>query len=144
MEGIYVGYRHFDKNNVDVSFPFGYGLSYTEFGYENMEINMAEGVINISVSVKNTGTVAGKEAVEIYVSKPDSKIDRPVRELKSFAKTPLLNGGDIALLTFSIPVSDLSYWNETNHGWTLEKGAYSVQAASSSRNIRLSKEINVE
>ncbi len=142
-EGIYVGYRHFDKNNLDVSYPFGYGLSYTNFEFENMDVSVSDGTINISVFVKNTGEVAGKEVVEIYVSKPDSKIDRPVQELKAFAKTPLLNSGDIAQLTMSIPVSDLSYWNEDNSGWTLEKGVYSVLAASSSRDIKLSKEVNL-
>ncbi len=140
-EGIYVGYRHFDKNNLPVSYPFGYGLSYTGFDYENMEVNVADGVVNIKVFVKNTGEVAGKEVVEIYVSKPETNIDRPVQELKAFAKTPLLNPGDVAELNLSIPVSDLSYWNEENSAWTLEEGTYTLIAASSSRDKKLSKEI---
>jgi beta-glucosidase len=142
-ESIYVGYRYFDKNNIEVSYPFGYGLSYTDFEYKNMDVNVTDGTINISISVKNTGGSAGKEAVEIYISKPDTKIDRPVQELKAFAKTPLLNAGETAVLTMSIQVSDLSYWNEENSGWRLEEGTYSIHAASSSRDKRLSREISL-
>ena len=142
-EGIYVGYRHFDKKNIGVSFPFGFGLSYTGFEYENMEVTVNEGIINISVSVKNIGNTAGKEAVEIYISKPDTKIDRPVQELKAFAKTPLLNPGDVAELKMSIPVSDLSYWDEAVSSWKLEEGMYTIHAASSSRDHKISKEISL-
>jgi beta-glucosidase len=142
-EGIYVGYRHFDKKDIRVSYPFGFGLSYTGFGYDIMDVDVKDGIITIRVTVKNTGNIAGKEVVEIYVSKPDSKIDRPVRELKAFAKTPLLNGGETAEMIISFPVSDLSYWNEENSGWKLEEGAYTIQAGSSSRDIRLSKEISL-
>ncbi len=142
-EGIYVGYRHFDKNSIDVSYPFGYGLSYTDFEYDKLDVNVADDTINIKVSVKNTGSVAGKEVVEIYVAKPDTKIDRPVQELKAFAKTPMLNSGETVVLSMRVPVSDLSYWNEENSGWTLEKGAYTITAGSSSRDLRLSSEIKL-
>ena len=142
-EGIYVGYRHFDKNNVDVSYPFGYGLSYTSFGYENMNVNVNDKTINITVSVKNTGEVAGKEVVEIYLAKPETTVDRPVQELKAFAKTPLLNPGESVELSLNIPVSDLSYWNETTSEWTLEEGVYQICAAASSRDKRLTSEINL-
>jgi beta-glucosidase len=142
-EGIYVGYRHFDKNKINVSYPFGYGLSYTEFAYENMEVTVTDGMIHISVQVKNNGAAGGKEVVEIYVSKPDSKIDRPVQELKAFAKTPFLNGGETAVLTMSIPVSDLSFWDEKTSGWKLEEGAFILHAAASFRDIRLSEEIRL-
>ena len=142
-EGIYVGYRHFDKKQLDLSYPFGYGLSYTSFGYENMKVEVADGMINILVSVKNTGEVAGKETVEIYTSKPETAIDRPVQELKAFAKTTLLNPGEAVTLTMSIPVSDLSYWNENTSSWTLEKGVYNISASSSSRDTRLSQEISL-
>lgn len=142
-EGIYVGYRHFDTREIEVSFPFGFGLSYTEFAYENMEVELTGGELQIAVRVENTGSVAGKEVVEIYVSKPESEIDRPVRELKAFAKTPLLNGGETAVVTMRIPVEDLSCWNEDLPGWALEGGTYTIHAAASSRDIRLSKEIKL-
>ncbi len=140
-EGIYVGYRHFDKKNIDVSYPFGYGLSYTEFDHKNMEIELLDGYLDITVQVENTGMVPGKEVVEIYVSKPDTDIDRAVQELKAFAKTPLLKSGETVEVTMRIPVSDLSYWNEDTSGWTLEAGSYTIHSASSSRDIRQSKEI---
>ncbi len=140
-EGIYVGYRHFDKNKLDVSYPFGYGLSYTEFDYFNMEIELVDGIIHITVEIENTGKVPGKEVVEIYASKSDTKIDRPLQELKAFAKTPLLNSGESTELSIHFPISDLSYWNEDSSGWTLEEGSYTIHSASSSRDIRLTKEI---
>jgi len=143
QEGIYVGYRHFDKAGLEVSYPFGYGLSYTEFDFENMEVEVIDEMIHVNVSVKNTGDLAGKEVVEIYVSKPDSHIDRPAQELKAFAKTPLLSSGETAELTMTMPVSDLSYWNEDLSGWTLEGGVYSIRAGASSRDIRLSEEVTL-
>ena len=106
-----------------------------------MDIELIDGNMHISVEVENTGMIPGKEVVQIYVSKPDTEIDRPVRELKAFAKTPLLNSGESTVLTIHLSVSDLSYWNEDSSGWTLEEGSYTIHSASSSRDIRLSKEI---
>jgi beta-glucosidase len=142
-EGIYVGYRHFDRHNINVSYPFGYGLSYTTFEYGKMDARVVTDTILISLQVKNTGTVAGKEVVEIYVSKPDTRIDRPVQELKAFTKTPLMNAGETLNLTFNVPVSDLSYWDEAQSAWVLEKGAYTINASSSSRDKRVSKDIGL-
>ncbi len=142
-EGIYVGYRQFDKKQLDVSYPFGYGLSYTSFEYQKMKVEVADEMINIFVSVKNMGKVAGKEAVEIYSSIPETNIDRPVQELRAFAKTPLINPGEVVELTMSIPVSDLSYWNENTSSWTVEEGVYKISAAASSRDYRLSQEIKL-
>jgi beta-glucosidase len=140
-EGIYVGYRHFDKAGMEVSYPFGYGLSYTQFEFESMETDVDGEVIHISVTVKNTGDENGKEVVEVYVAKPDSNIDRPVQELKAFAKTPLLKSGETAELVMTVPISELSYWNENASRWTLEEGAYAIRAGSSSRDIRLTEEV---
>ena len=142
-EGIYVGYRHFDKNELKVSYPFGYGLSYTTFEYENLNVEVSDETISINVQVKNTGELAGKEVVEIYVSKPDTEIDRPVQELKAFAKTPLLQSGETVEVTMEINISDLSYWNETANNWNLEEGIYIIHAAASSRDKKLSTEIRL-
>jgi beta-glucosidase len=142
-EGIYVGYRHFDKNKIEVSYPFGYGLSYTEFEYKNMDIALVDGSINITVQVENTGMLPGKEVIEIYVSKPDTDIDRPVQELKAFSKTPLLNGGESTDVTMRIPISDLSYWNEATSDWTLEEGSYIIHSGTSSRDLKLSAEFSL-
>ncbi len=142
-EGIYVGYRHFDKHKLEVSYPFGYGLSYTGFVFSDMEVEGRNDSVYVSVQVENTGPLAGREVVQIYASKPDSRIDRPVRELKAFAKTPLLNSGESAGLTVRFPLSELAYWDEELSGWNLENGAYTLHAASSSRDIHLSKEIRI-
>ena len=142
-EGIFVGYRHFDKTNLAVSYPFGYGLSYTSFEYENMEAVLKNDTLHVSLAVKNTGTQAGKEVVQIYVSKPDSGIERPNQELKAFSKTRTLAPGETVIMSLQIPVSDLSYWDEASAGWKLEKGTYKIQAGASSRDIRLTMDIGL-
>ncbi len=144
QEGIYVGYRHFDKTNIEVSYPFGYGLSYTQFKYADMAVAVLNDTLKVDISVSNTGGCKGKEVVQLYLSKPDSKIDRPVQELKAFTKTSILNPSEAANLTFKIPLNELTYWNEKESKWTLEKGQYIVRASSSSRDIRLSKEVIIE
>lgn len=142
-EGIYVGYRHFDKANLEVSYPFGYGLSYTDFAYDKIDATLINDTINIVVTVRNTADRAGKEVVQIYVSKVNSTIDRPEQELKAFAKTRNLAPGEAEDIRISIPVSDLRYWNEENAGWALEKGFYSIKYGSSSRDIKLTEEIEI-
>ena len=134
-EGIYVGYRHFDKNAIPVSYPFGYGLSYTQFDYSGMAVTVAQDTVQITATVKNGGTTPGKEVVQVYVSKPKTAIDRPVRELKAFAKTLLLAPEQTEELLLKIPVSDLRYWDEKKGIWVLENGLYEFQLGNSSRNI---------
>jgi beta-glucosidase len=135
-EGIYVGYRHFDKAGLEVAFPFGFGLSYTEFEYGEAMAAVEDEIIQIGLTVTNTGMLAGKEVVQVYVSRPGSSVDRPVRELKAFSKTRMLQPGETFEITFSIPVSDLRYWDETEAGWALEEGTYEFQVGASSRDIR--------
>lgn len=142
-EGIYVGYRHFDKSKLQVSYPFGYGLSYTEFEFSDLHTTVVNDTIKVNISVLNTGDVAGKEVVQIYSSKPDTSIDRPLKELKAFSKTPLLKQGESAEILLNIPVSSLSYWDEAQAEWTLEKGQYVISAGASSRDIRLSENIDL-
>jgi beta-glucosidase len=142
-EGIYVGYRHFDKANIEVSYPFGYGLSYTDFEFGAMDVTVENDTINVAVTVQNTGERAGKEVVQIYVSKPNSVIDRPNQELKAFAKTRSLEPSETEEVVIRIPVSELRYWDEKDSGWALEKGAYSIASGASSRDIRLTNEIEL-
>lgn len=142
-EGIYVGYRHFDKTNVDVSYPFGYGLSYTNFEFSEMEVTLEKDTVNVMLSVQNTGSQPGKEVVQVYVSKLTSSIDRPVQELKGFAKTGSLEPGTTEDIIISIPVSELRYWDEINAGWALEKGLYAIKSAASSRAIGLVENIKI-
>ncbi|MFD1314287.1 glycoside hydrolase family 3 C-terminal domain-containing protein [Namhaeicola litoreus] len=142
-EGIYIGYRHFDKANLDVSYPFGYGLSYTNFELTDVEVMVEGDTIDIKVNVNNVGQKRGKEVVQMYVSKPDSKIDRPLKELKAFAKTQELEPGAMEEVFLQIPISDLRYWDENSSGWALEKGIYEILAGNSSRKIHQSIEIEI-
>ena len=121
-EGIYVGYRHFDHANITPTYPFGYGLSYTTFKYDNMTVTPSGDSFIVSVTVKNTGRYAGKEAVLLYASAPQG--DRPVRELKAFAKTGLLKPGQSQALTMTVSRQDLASWDTATHQWRLDSGTY--------------------
>ena len=135
-EGIYVGYRHFDKTNLDVAYPFGHGLSYTGFEYSSAAVTLEKDSIQISVQIQNTGKRSGKEVVQVYVSKSNSTIDRPLQELKAFTKTSDLEPNATEELQINIAVSDIRYWDEAKNDWTLEKGRYTLKLGSSSRDIR--------
>ncbi len=143
-EGIYVGYRHFDKRKLDVSFPFGYGLSYTNFEYGALEATLENDTIQLAMTVKNTGAMAGKEIVQFYTEKEETTIDRPIQELKGFTKTRLLQPEEVDSLYLQIPVKELQYWDEAASSWQLEKGAYKLHAAASSRDLRSESTITLE
>ena len=134
-EGVYVGYRHFDKNGLSVSYPFGFGLSYTSFAYSDLAVSQQGDSIQVSVPVENTGEVAGKEVVQLYTEKTESGIDRPVQELKAFAKTQSLEPGQSQTLSLQVPVSELRYWDEEKAQWNLEYGTYEIKLGASSRDI---------
>lgn len=140
-EGVYVGYRHFDKTNMDVSYPFGFGMSYTDFEYGGMTVTAENDTISVQLLVKNIGAVPGKEIVQIYTEKVGATIDRPIQELKAFAKTKVLAAEAIDSLSIQIPVKDLRYWDEQSEGWKLEKGTYRIKAGASSRDIRHAGEV---
>lgn len=142
-EGIYVGYRHFDKAELEVSYPFGYGLSYTTFDLSNLDASMKNDSISVMVTVSNTGSLAGKEVIQVYTSKPDTEIDRPLKELRTFTKTKSLVPEEVVTVGFHIPVSELRYWSEEASQWILEKGLYSIQVGASSRDIRLEREVDI-
>lgn len=142
-EDIYVGYRHFDKAEIEVSFPFGFGLSYTDFEFSNLTITANENGIDINLDVRNIGQVEGKEVVQVYISKIDSKIDRPINELKTFNKTSLLNPNTDKNISLHINYEDLRYWDEYSNSWKLEEGEYLINIGNSSRNISLSEIIKI-
>jgi len=142
-EGIYVGYRHFDKEDLVVSYPFGFGLSYTDFEFGDMVVGEENDTINITLSVKNIGEVNGKEVVQCYVSLPTSVIDRPKLELKAFTKTQMLAPEQTEEISINIPVNDLRYWDEGNATWNLESGKYMIQVGASSRDIKQIGEIEL-
>lgn len=142
-EGIYVGYRHFDKADLAVSYPFGFGLSYTRFKYSDLAVQENDQLISLQMQVTNAGDVAGKEVLQFYFAKPDSAIDRPVRELKAFAKTSQLEPGASELVTVNVPRDELRYWDEQSHRWVLEEGSYTVEVGASSRDLRLTQQIRL-
>jgi beta-glucosidase len=143
-EGIYVGYRHFDKANLEVSFPFGYGLSYTEFEYLEPTLELKEDSIGLKLRVKNTGLYPGKEVIQLYTSNLSAEADHPEKELRAFSKTKLIAPGAEELVQIWIPKSDLSYWDETAAVWKLSPSSYGIKVGNSSRAIFFTKEIVVE
>ncbi len=129
-DGVYVGYRYYQTKNVPVSYPFGYGLSYTTFKYSNMTVDKdAEGNLSVSVDVKNVGKRAGKEVVQVYVAAPGKDLDKPARELRGFAKTACLNPGQKETVKIDIPYNSLASFNETDSQWQVEAGEYRVMVA---------------
>jgi beta-glucosidase len=135
-EGIYVGYRWFDKQNLPVSYPFGYGLSYTSFEYSAPAVSNDGTTVTAKVTVKNTGSVAGKEAVQLYVSAPAGTLDKPVKELKAYGKTKELAPGESQELTLTFPTSELASFDEEASAWKVDAGTYTFLFGASSRDIR--------
>lgn len=138
-EGIYVGYRYFDSFNVPTSYEFGFGMSYTSFEYSDIKLssNNFYSSIKVSVKVKNTGKVAGKEVVQLYLSAPNSEIEKPKKELKGFGKTRLLQPGENDELSFELDSRSLSSFWSGMSAWVADKGSYEVQIGASSKDIRL-------
>lgn len=128
-EGFYIGYRWHDKNNVAPMFPFGYGLSYTTFQYSPVRVKRVADGFRLSVTVKNTGKVAGKETVQFYASYPDAKEERVIKDLKGFAKTRLLKPGEEEVVSAVVTVRDLAYWDVFESRFVTPKGRYILQAA---------------
>ena len=143
-EDIYVGYRYFDSFNKPVSYPFGYGLSYTTFEYSNPSINASDNVLTITVDIKNTGKVAGKEVVQLYVSAPDAaKLNKPEKELKAFAKTKELQPGESQEVTLEVNTADLASFNEAESAWVVDAGTYKLLIGASSRDIKATLDAEV-
>lgn len=136
-EGIYVGYRYFDSFGKAVSYPFGYGLSYTTFEYANPAIKADNGIYTVTVDVKNTGKAAGKEVVQLYVSAPgNAAMEKPEKELKAFAKTRELQPGEAATVTLTVKAADLASYDEASSSWVVDAGNYKFLIGASSRDIK--------
>lgn len=136
-DGVYVGYRYYTTNNIAVSFPFGYGLSYTTFKYDTPEVSTDnDGNITVKVKVKNTGKTAGKEVVQVYIAAPGLDMDKPARELKGFAKTGSLNAGESETVKITIPYESLASFNEEGNCWQVESGDYTVMVAKDAADVK--------
>ena len=129
-EDIWVGYRYFQtKAPRHVAYPFGYGLSYTSFKWSGLKVAAADGGYRVCVTVRNTGKVAGKDVVQLYVKAPGREMEKPARELKAFAKTPLLQPGESCTVEMFVSAESLASWDEKSSSWSVEKGRYRFIAA---------------
>lgn len=135
-EGIYVGYRHFDRVAGQVAYPFGYGLSYTTFNYGEPRISMVGQAYTVTVSVTNTGNYSGREVVQLYVSTPVNNLDKPEKELKAFAKTRLLQPGESETLALTVNIEELASFDEVSSAWVTTPGTYLFKVAASAMDIK--------
>ena len=135
-EGVFVGYRYYSTVGKKVSYPFGYGLSYTSFKYSNLRIKRVPGGVEARISVKNVGLVPGREIVQLYVNAPSGGIEKPIRELKGFLKTGELAPGQKETLVFMLKTDELGSFNETTLRWETARGKYKIQFGSNVEDIR--------
>lgn len=146
-EGIFVGYRYYDSKEIEPLFPFGYGLSYTEFEYSDLQIEKNkitdQETLNLSLKVKNTGETYGKEIIQLYVSDPESTVIKPEKELKEFAKVELEPGQE-KIVEFELAKRAFAYYNTEIDDWYVESGDYEILVGASSRDIRLKETVKVE
>lgn len=145
-EGVFVGYRYYDTKEMPVRYPFGYGLSYTSFAYSDMQISADEirdaDILKVSLKVKNTGAVAGKEIVQLYVADKTGSASRPVKELKNFVKVELQPGEEKAV-EMELDKRSFAWYNTELHDWYAATGEYEIMAAASSRDVRLKRTVKV-
>ncbi len=146
-EGIFVGYRYYDTKQIEPLFPFGYGLSYTTFDYDKLEVDRTsitdKDTVTVRVQIRNTGNTFGQEIVQLYVHDPESHVIRPEQELKGFAKVAL-EPGESKTVSFTLDKRAFAYYNTELHDWHVESGEYELRIAASSRDIRLKQTIQVE
>lgn len=150
-EGIYVGYRYYSSFAVKPAYEFGHGLSYTDFAYSDLKLSSPsfKDNLTVSVTVKNSGNVEGREVVQLYLSAPASKLDKPALELKGFAKTGLLKPGESQTLSFTLTAKDLASYNLVSSSWIADPGTYTVKFGTSesvklSGSFKLAKALVVE
>jgi beta-glucosidase len=143
-EGIFVGYRYYDKNNIIPLYPFGFGLSYTTFEYSNVKIkDLGNQNYEVTASIKNTGKVKGDEIAQLYLSDKDCSVPRPVKELKGFSRVSLAPG-EVKIVSMKLNSRDFAFWDVNSKNWKVEPGIFEVLIGSSSRDIKLKGEILIK
>lgn len=146
-EGVFVGYRYYASKDMEVLFPFGHGLSYTTFAYSNLSVNQEKitesETLTVTVDVTNTGAIAGKEVVQLYVATKGGTVIRPVRELKAFEKIELAPG-ETKKVQFTLDRRAFAYWSTQIHDWHVESGEYEIQIGRNAQDIVLSHSVAVE
>jgi beta-glucosidase len=143
-EGVFVGYRHFDHDNIKPLFPFGFGLSYTTFAFKNLNVSPASatrGPVTVSFDVTNTGQRPGAEVAQVYVGATQSSVPRPPKELKGFSKV-LLRAGETKHVSIPLDSRAFSYFDVKSHGWTIDPGTYNFYVGSSDADIKLQGKVN--
>ena len=146
-EGILVGYRWFDTKNIEPLYPFGYGLSYTDFAISEAKTNKKtftdNDTIKLNLKVSNIGEFEGKEVIQVYASKPNSKVERADKELKAFKKIEV-NTGESVSVDIELPIKELAYYKVSSKQWVVEPGTYQLKLGNSSRNIMSELEIQIQ
>ncbi len=143
-EGIFVGYRDYDTNGKAVSYPFGYGLSYTTFAMDNLRVDNNGKQLRATIDITNTGSATGKEVVQLYIAAPDSKsLPRPAKELKAYAKTKALEPGEKQTLQLAVNIADLAAYDDNSSAWVTTEGEYTLLIGNSSRNILATETVNI-
>lgn len=142
-EGIFVGYRYYEKNNIRPLFPFGFGLSYTSFEFSNMQvIQTGDQQFDVKIDVKNTGPVEGEEVAQVYISQPLCSVERPLKELKAFAKVKL-KPGETKTVTMPLDKRSFQFWHPVQKKWVLEPGNFGILLGNSSEETRFKKMISI-
>lgn len=141
-EGIFVGYRYYDSKRLNVNFPFGHGLSYTSYKYDNLKVTESGDHVNVSLDVSNTGKVSGKETVQLYIQNLTSPVEVPVRELKAFTKVDLVPN-ETKTVKLTLNRRSFAWFDSLINTWRVDNGKYVISLGSSSRDIRLNQDIEI-
>ena len=141
-EGLLVGYRYYDTKKVEPFFAFGHGLSYTAFSFEKMKATAIGKTVTVTLTIKNTGAVAGADVVQLYVKDDESKVERPEKELKAFEKI-FLQPGESKEVTIQLPESAFQYYDDIKKSWTMDAGTFTILAGSSSRDIKQTSSVSL-
>jgi beta-glucosidase len=147
QEGIFVGYRYYEKKRIKPTFPFGFGLSYTEFEYSNLELSRGkitdQDILKVRFKIKNTGKRAGSEIAQIYVKPHQSRLKRPIKELKGFRKIHL-NPGESKTISVTLTGRDFAYFDDRHETWVVDSGLYSIVVGASSKDIQLEEILRMD